>query len=300
MTDQTVNDKHFSAENAAKYDTNSLLHQGHQVVSNILRYKNNNLAPATAELGPNDVNPFWAGKRVLDFACGTGITSLNFAPHVGQIVGIDIAGEMMKVFQHKLKPPTDVTKKVSAHLINLLEDDDDTINAKAGDDKMFDFDAVVSSLAYHHIDDIDATSRAIYHQLNKNGGWAFVADLSKDPNNVIPRDTEVPHPNGFTGAELEETFRQAGFVNIDSSYSFVIDELWETEEKIAWIGKNHVLSQHLPPLESDKHLSPAAIGLDKKIEGVRVYDVKEQADGGEPLYMFRMKFNVVVGQRLEK
>ncbi|KAF5119444.1 hypothetical protein DV452_001672 [Geotrichum candidum] len=300
MTENTINDKHFTAETVAKYDTPVTFRQGREVVLNILRYKNDKLAPGTTKANTDGVNAFWAGKRVLDFACGTGITSLNLAPHVGKVVGIDISDEMLGVFKQKLK--SNENHNVSAHLINLLEEDDETMKAKAGPGELFNFDAVVSSLAYHHIDDIDAASRAIYHQLNPKGGWAFVADLAKDTVNVVEKTSpQVPHPTGFSGADFAKTFEQAGFVNIDSSYSFVVDEIWDTEERISWFGKHHALSQDLPPLESDKHLSPLAKGLNKEIEGVRVYDVNPHPEnGGPPLYMYRMKFNLAVGQRLEE
>ncbi|KAF5101031.1 hypothetical protein D0Z00_001031 [Geotrichum galactomycetum] len=300
MSEQTINDKHFTAETAAKYDTPATFRLGKEVVLNILRYKHDKLALASATDNADGVNAFWAGKKVLDFACGTGITSLNLAPHVGQVVGVDISDEMLAVFNHKLQSTNN--SKVSAHSINLLEEDDETMAAKAGPDELFNFDAVVSALAYHHIDDIDSASRAIYRQLNPKGGWAFVADLAKDTVNVVDKTSpNVPHPTGFSGAELAQTFHAAGFVNIDSSYSFVVDGIWDTEERISWFGKHHALSQDLPPLESDKHLSPLAVGLNKEIEGIRVYDVNPQPDnGGPPLYMYRMKFNVVVGQRLEE
>ena len=159
MTENTINDKHFTAETVAKYDTPVTFRQGREVVLNILRYKNDRLAPSTTKGNADGVNAFWAGKRVLDFACGTGITSLNLAPHVGKVVGIDISDEMLGVFKQKLK--SNENHNVSAHLINQLEEDDETMKAKAGPGELFNFDAVVSSLAYHHIDDIDAASRAI-------------------------------------------------------------------------------------------------------------------------------------------
>lgn len=40
--------------------------------------------------------------RVLDFACGTGLVTLQLAPHVAQVRAIDISNEMVQKLQDKL------------------------------------------------------------------------------------------------------------------------------------------------------------------------------------------------------
>lgn len=53
----------------------------------------------TAECALNYLTP---SDRVLDFACGTGLITLQVAPHVAEVRAIDISDEMVARFRGKL------------------------------------------------------------------------------------------------------------------------------------------------------------------------------------------------------
>lgn len=48
-----------------------------------------------------DVPTFTPETTVLDFGCGTGLVSLELAPHVGRVVGVDVSKEMVAVFNQR-------------------------------------------------------------------------------------------------------------------------------------------------------------------------------------------------------
>lgn len=282
------NDAHFTADRASKYDTPVLLRIGQSIASAMLNYSGPLLPKTNGDdtLG-DQVNEFWAGSRILDFACGTGIVSLALAPHVGLVTGVDISNEMIKVFEQKLRQQKagestlDGTgENVSVKLVNIFEKEE-VQKLEAEQPKVLsEFDAAVSSLAYHHVDSIDQASHALFERI-RPGGYVFVADIAKHAGHELKKQTEVPSPNGFTQEELKASLEKAGFEQVDTSQSFTIRDLWETEEWIKWFGTHHVVSK-----EDDAE----GEGI-KDIEDVRVYGEK---DG---LYEYRLKMNLAVARK---
>lgn len=209
------------------------------------------------------------------------------------MVGVDIAQDMLSIFDHKreIKGP----KNARGYLVNIFNDieveqsQSSVSDSEGGGSGLDNFDAAVASLAYHHIDDIDEASAALFKRL-KPQAWALVADLAKDikPEN-IPKgsfNTEiVPHPTGFTPGELEATLKKAGFVQVQCT-SYTV-ELWVNDMYLDRFGKHHVVSR-----DDDS---------DIKIEkewgertGIRYYDTKQV--NGETRYLIRKKLHFAGGQ----
>lgn len=284
MTDEpAVDKKFFTKEGAAEYDNEFTFELGRAIAANLVSV-GAQMASSTSQ------NPsIWSKQtRVLDFACGTGIVSQNIAPHAGQVVGVDISDGMLDIFDYKRVHAPGAPQNASGHLVNIFYQDD--IDAKAGDipGGLDGFDVVVSSLAYHHIDDGDEASNAIYGRL-KQGGWAFIADIAKDvhPANIpaFPIRTDVvSHPAGFTLDELTSSFTRAGFKNVQGQSVTV--ELWASKAYMEKFGKNHIVSR------DDDEVGKTY----PQISGIRYYDQKT-LENGEERYLIRKKLHIVGGQR---
>jgi SAM-dependent methyltransferase len=90
------------------------------------------------------------GERVLDVGCGAGYATKRFAPHVGEIVGIDASEGMIERAQAAEDAPT--PPNVSFARANVLELDPETLGA---------FDLAISVRCLINLPDWPAQQRAL-------------------------------------------------------------------------------------------------------------------------------------------
>lgn len=103
--------------------------------------------------------PSLEGKRVLDLGCGYGENCKTFSQMGAEyVLGIDISEKMLSVAKEQNALPNIEFKRMSMN--NLAE-----LDAK--------FDVVVSSLAFHYIEDFSALICAIKNLLNDGGILLF-------------------------------------------------------------------------------------------------------------------------------
>ena len=103
--------------------------------------------------------PDLTGKRVLDLGCGTGnncIKSVELG--ASYVVGTDISKNMIDLANKNNKDKKIIYKNIAMENISSL-------NQK--------FDVVISSLAFHYIEDYDRLIKDIYELLNENGLLIF-------------------------------------------------------------------------------------------------------------------------------
>ena len=103
--------------------------------------------------------PDLTGKRVLDLGCGFGEHCRKFVEcGAEKVVGIDISEKMLEVARMENADP-----KIT--YINMPMEDIAGLQEK--------FDVVISSLAFHYVEDFEGVIRNIYGLLEKNGVLVF-------------------------------------------------------------------------------------------------------------------------------
>ena len=139
---------------------------------------------------------------VLDFGCGTGLLALGLRPSVNSVTGVDSSPGMIDVFNAKIKDQG--LTNVNARLL-------DTDKGEALDGR---YHLVVSSMALHHIKEIEPLLGQFYDIL-RPGGYLCIADLDPDDGRFHENNEGVFH-FGFDRAELGQAFMMAGFGEIRS------------------------------------------------------------------------------------
>ena len=103
--------------------------------------------------------PELSGKRVLDLGCGFGEHCRLFVKNGAEkVVGIDISSRMLDVAKKENSDPKIVYINMPMENISRLNES---------------FDVVVSSLAFHYVEDFVGVLKNIYNLLEPNGIFVF-------------------------------------------------------------------------------------------------------------------------------
>ena len=153
---------------------------------------------------------------VLDFACGTGITTVELATKVKEVYAIDIAQDMIDIARNKVE--TNNIPNVSFGVCGIM---DDTIK----DDS---FDVVLAFNILYFLDNIDEVLKRISSLLKNKGLFISVTDcLGEDKTafnllqSLLSKLGIVPNIKRYKMKELEYVIKQAGFsiVETDNLYT---------------------------------------------------------------------------------
>lgn len=112
-----------------------------------------------------------SGLNILEVGCGTGLLGSQFLDENNSLLGIDTSSGMLNVFNEKFKG----YPKVSSKLVNLETEE-------LGDEK---FDLIISSMAFHHLENPANMLTKLKRNLNANGLIAII-DLDQEDGSFHP------------------------------------------------------------------------------------------------------------------
>lgn len=138
--------------------------------------------------------------NALDLGCGTGLVTMELAPYLKEITGIDSSCAMLDKLSEKIKLYD--TKNVKTALRDLSE-------CEFTSEK---YNLIVSSMMLHHIEHPAKLISSI-KPLLKPGGFIAIADLDSEDGRFHDDPTGVFH-HGFSKNELTRLFTDLSFSNI--------------------------------------------------------------------------------------
>ena len=148
---------------------------------------------------------------VLDFACGTGITTVELAKDVKEICAIDISKDMIEIAVEKIQ--TENIQNVNFEVCDIM---DDRIKENS-------FDVVLAFNVLYFIKDIDTTLNRVSRLLKPGGLFLSVTDclgvkksISSIFQSILGRIGIIPYMRKYGMNELENVIKKAGFTIIDS------------------------------------------------------------------------------------
>ncbi len=157
------------------------------------------LAVAEAIRQAVDLGP---GMRAVDVGGGTGRLSILLAEQVGSVVVTDPSSGMVQVARERIEA-AGLSDRVRAVQADLTTDRLDGT-----------YDVVWSSMALHHVQDLDGLLRSLAGLL-ADGGRLCIADLDEDPDGAFHADkVDFDGHHGFDRQRLAERLARAGFAEV--------------------------------------------------------------------------------------
>ncbi len=142
-----------------------------------------------------------SGMEVLDFGCGTGLASLPWAGQVKMLTGLDPSPIMLDVFMGKANRQG--LTNVRTVEVDPNEEDEDLPGP---------YDLVLSSMVFHHIEDIEVLLGRL-HGVLRPGGRLVVADLDPD-GGLFHSSSEGIFHDGFDREALRRMWEKFGFCEV--------------------------------------------------------------------------------------
>lgn len=160
--------------------------------------------------------------KALEIGAGTGLIGLQIEPFVSKVVFEDTSESMLNVLKQKLND--DIKAEI--------------LHGEVFEYKQRDIDLIFSSMAFHHITNIEKTLQHLA-MITKTGAWVVVGDMETEDGSFHGFEP-VPHL-GFDTSILSEQFRQNGFdvksVNIYNTISKGIDSIIMNYEQFILIAQ---------------------------------------------------------------
>ncbi|MDP2773972.1 MAG: class I SAM-dependent methyltransferase [Nocardioides sp.] len=140
--------------------------------------------------------------RAVDVGGGTGRLSILLADRVGSAVVTDPSAGMVQVARERIEA-VGLGDRLRAVQADLTTDQLDGA-----------YDVVWSSMALHHVQDLDGLLRSVARLLVA-GGQLAIADLDEDPDGAFhAHNADFDGHHGFDRERLAEQLARAGFANV--------------------------------------------------------------------------------------
>ena len=133
---------------------------------------------------------------ILDFGCGSGNVGLGFIDEVQKVIFVDTSSGMINSVKNTLKSKNKKNYEL--------------LNGSIQDYKGEPVDLVISSLAFHHVDNLEETIK-LFKKFIKSGGKIIIADLYLGEAGF--HGFKIPH-EGFDPEKLKKIFEKCGFKNV--------------------------------------------------------------------------------------
>lgn len=148
--------------------------------------------------------------KVADIGTGTGLLLIHILPHIKEIHGYDNSQEMLNMLNAKIK-------KAELNNVKSIFFDADS------DEFTENYDLFVSSMTFHHIENLQSFFRKIYKATNKAGKIA-IADLESEDGSFHSQLDETVKHLGFDKHKFTEYIKNAGFKNVVAKTIFEINK----------------------------------------------------------------------------
>jgi SAM-dependent methyltransferase len=148
-----------------------------------------------------------AGRRILEYGCGTGLLGFVLQPEADHVALADTSEGMLGVLREKIKA-AGATNMAPLRLDLLAEP---LPEAR--------YDLICSLMTLHHIPDTQGILGK-FHDILAPGGWVALSDLDVEDGSFHGHGAEVHL--GFDRAVLQLQLECAGFVDIGFSTVYEI------------------------------------------------------------------------------
>jgi len=145
----------------------------------------------------------------MDFGCGTGLVTLNLAPLLGSIAGVDSSPKMLERLAAKAREQGYANVKV------------ELFNPEKGELSGRRYHLIASAMTMHHIPEIVPLLTRLRNLLHP-GGRIAIADLETEDGSFHADPTGVFH-HGFSHEEFTGMLGQSGFTDVTISRVAEID-----------------------------------------------------------------------------
>lgn len=138
----------------------------------------------------------------LEVGAGTARLSILLSDRVGSVVVTDPSAGMVQVAQERIQA-AQLSDRLRAVQADLTTDPLDGT-----------YDVVWSSMALHHVHDLDALLRSVFWLL-ANGGRLAIADLDEDPDGAFHAEkVDFDGHHGLDRQRLAEHLANVGFAEV--------------------------------------------------------------------------------------
>ena len=147
----------------------------------------------------------------LEFGSGTGLISFNLQDKLKDITCIDLSQGMIDVVNAKITQYQ--VENMMAYQYDVNHQDRPLLAQ---------YNLIYTSMALHHVVDIELTLRSLYSLLERNGQICIV-DLDEEDGSFHKSEEGFQGHNGFNQGKLKQIIEAVGFTEVES-HTFYHDQ----------------------------------------------------------------------------